>query len=240
MMKKAGAVRTLARATMATVRMAGVTLLATALYGMAMTICDKVVYGALDMSDLSGASNQTETVRVILSLFGLQLGVEVFLGPIIAALAIYVGRHTVGNDQSPSVYGGINFAMNRYRNLLIPHAVAWLSIWMGMIIIVPGILFLLQYAFVDAVACTEKEGGPLSRSKRLTRGRRRTLFFIMLPWLVISQAASLFQLWAMSQTVWLMLFGNMLLGLVVFVTFIAFYLVYDERTRPKGAAVKSG
>ena len=39
----------------------------------------------------------------------------------------------------------------------MPYLLAMLSIQVGMLIVIPGIMFMMQYAFVDSVATLEKE-----------------------------------------------------------------------------------
>ncbi len=128
-----------------------------------------------------------------------------------------------------------DLSLSRYSRVFFPHFVAWLSITLGMIIIVPGVLFLLQYAFVDAVACMEEEKSPLPRSKGLTRGRRKSLFLLALPWIILSQVLGFFQLWALSQSGMVMAAGDTVATMITFVMFVAFYLIYDERTRKRRA-----
>ncbi len=99
-----------------------------------------------------------------------------FVGAFAASAAIYmwVQHH---KKQSPTVYGGINYAINRYPRVLGAHSAAFLTIALGNIIIVPGILFGMQYAFVDAIATLDdRERAPLARSRALSALRRGTVF----------------------------------------------------------------
>ena len=124
---------------------------------------------------------------------GINLGMEIFIGPIVAAMSIYLAR-AYSKDELASPYKALNFALNRYGRLLKWHAIAWLCIHFGLALIcVPGILFLGMYAFVDPIICLEKEDWPLARSKLLSRGRRRTIFLSALPWLVVSQIGAILE-----------------------------------------------
>lgn len=206
-----------------------ITLSAAAMYGISLAVVDHLIFS---MVGVSNPPAQQDLPKVLLSMLGAQFGIEILLGPILAAFAVYVGR-TAAEGKSGSIYKAVNFALSRYTRVFVPHFVAWLSITLGMIIIVPGVLFLLQYAFVDAVACMEEEKSPLPRSKRLTKGRRKSLFLLALPWIVLSQVLGFFQLWALSQSGLVMAAGDTVASMITFVMFVAFYLLYDERTRKR-------
>lgn len=91
-----------------------------------------------------------------------------------ATLYLWV-QHEKG--RSTSLYDAVNYGLNRYRRVLGPHARALFVVQLGLVVIVPGILFGLQYAFVDAIATLDtQEKDPLRRSSRLTSSRRGTLF----------------------------------------------------------------
>jgi len=181
---------------------------------------------------------QAVLLKAALSWEGAGLVIEVVLGPILAAVTIYVAR-SWSQQRPASLTGALNFALNRYKKMWAPHAGAQISIRLGMLIIVPGILFLLQYAFVDAVAALEKQKWPMRRSTKLTRGRRKTLFLIFLPVFVISQGIIFADLWAVKQgvgTLALVHLGEMFIGLVMLASF---YMVYEERTTAIAAAKKA-
>jgi hypothetical protein len=102
--------------------------------------------------------------------------------PLIDAVSIYTWRRmATGAEWSPKA--ALNWAIGRYGRMFGPHAKAFLTISLGMVIIVPGILFGLQYAFVDAIAATDdKSQSPLKRSQKLTRGRRGRIMWTWLPY----------------------------------------------------------
>ena len=114
---------------------------------------------------------QSLMVKAVLQL-GIDLLLELLFGPIIAASAIYTATSR-REGRSPTLHGAINFAMTRYGRLFRWHAVAQISIKMGMLILMQSVLFMMMYAMVDPVLCFEKEKWPLDRSKRLTRVWRR-------------------------------------------------------------------
>ena len=102
--------------------------------------------------------------------------------PIIDAVSIYAWRrYSTGQDFSAKK--ALNWAIGRYGRMFGPHAKAFLTITAGMVIIVPGILFGLQYAFVDAITATDdKSKSPLKRSQKLTAGRRGRILRAWLPY----------------------------------------------------------
>ncbi|HJN75332.1 MAG TPA: hypothetical protein QGF58_15495 [Myxococcota bacterium] len=104
--------------------------------------------------------------------------------PIIDAVTIYAWRR-FATGQDFSAKKALNWAVGRYGRMFGPHAKAFLTITAGMVIIVPGILFGLQYAFVDAITATDdKSRSPLKRSAKLTRGRRGRILRAWLPYAI--------------------------------------------------------
>lgn len=220
------------RAIQTVIRGWAITIPLAVVYGILLTGLDTLIYrSTVPDGQMPG---QEDLIKVLLPWAGATLGLEIFLGPIIAACAVYVGRAMQG-DLPLSLYKAVNFALNRYGRLFWPHLAAQLQIQLGLIIIIPGILFQLQYAFVDAVACLEEEKAPLNRSKRLTRGRRRSVFLLFLPWLLLSQFIVFADLWALGQSE-LVLFGvKAIVFLIYFTMQIGFFFLYDERTQQRKA-----
>ena len=62
--------------------------------------------------------------------------------------------------------------------------IAQLCIQIGMVVVIPGVLFMMQYAFVDPVTCIEKNAGPLTRSRKLTRALRGSLLAFIIPFML--------------------------------------------------------
>ncbi|MSQ01156.1 MAG: hypothetical protein EXR71_04575 [Myxococcales bacterium] len=80
--------------------------------------------------------------------------------------------------------GAVNFGLNRWSRVAFAHFRAYLAVVLGNIIVVPGIIFGIQFAFVDAIATLDaKEKHPLRRSARLTSVRRRAIVGTMLVFL---------------------------------------------------------
>jgi len=207
------------------------------IYGILLTALDLVAYSMFGPKggDVSG---QQDLVGVLLAWTANALAVEIILGPLFVACAVYLGR-AVTTGVKPGIYKAVNFALSRYSRMFVPHLAAQLSIQLGMIIVIPGVLFQMQYAFVDSVAALEDEAAPLNRSKRLTRGRRRSIFLLFLPWLLLSQLIVFADLWAMGQSE-LYLFGvKVAVFLIYFTMQVSFFLLYDERTRQRRARKNS-
>lgn len=179
-----------------------------------------------------GPLNQTVTVKWVLASYAASLTLEILLGPIFAAYAVYIGWRWLQGRRA-HLYGGTNFALARYPKMFLPHLAAEVSIQLGMMVVIPGILFWMQYAFVDVLAALTDVTWPLPRSKKLTRSRRGTIFLIILLPVILLQGIDLAVLWALSPDVpWLMLplimAGEALITMVVD---IAFVVLWAERTQ---------
>ena len=185
-----------------------------------------------------GPPDQQDLVKLVFAETGVSLVLEALYGPVLAAMAVYVALAWL-RGRGAGVYGAVNFAINRYRRQFLPHMGAWFSIIIGMMALIPGIYFLLMYAWVDAVACLEKERWPMARSKRLTRGRRKTILLVAIPWILLSQVAAFVELfWAEGDPA-LLLLTFWAYYLVVFAQQVSFTWLYFERTvRRKAAATR--
>ncbi len=119
--------------------------------------------------------------------------------------------------RASSLYEAVNYGLNRFARVLPAHARAVFVIQLGIIVIVPGILFGLQYAFVDAIATLDtQERDPVARSRKLTSGRRGTLFrtfAVFLLWWGPAQLGGL--LWLQEQGWWALALGGVVDALVL-------------------------
>lgn len=109
------------------------------------------------------------------------------VGGFVAAFTLYWWvRHE--KKEVGSFYSGMNYALGRMGRVLPAHAKAYLLIWLGNIVLIPGIWFALQYAFVDAIATIDdREQDPLRRSQHLTtklRGRIFRTWIPFVPWII--------------------------------------------------------
>ncbi len=133
----------------------------------------------------SAAGGQAALIKLVFYQMGALLAVSAIVGPLFTASAVFAGKRTQEGDPG-TLYQALNFSLARYGRMFFWYLVVQLSVQFGLqLIILPGILFFQMYAFVVPVLCMEKEPWPLDRSKRLTRGRRRTIFLLLLPWLTI-------------------------------------------------------
>lgn len=96
-----------------------------------------------------------------------------------AAIYLWVQKE---KGERATLYEAINYGLNRMGRVIKPHAQSFFVIWVGAMVIVLAPLFGVQYAFVDAIATLDaKEKDPLARSRRLTAGRRGTIFRTFAP-----------------------------------------------------------
>lgn len=131
------------------------------------------------------AEGQQALVKLILTQFGAFMAVTALFGPVFAAVGVYIARKTRAGEVG-TVYGALNYALARYGKLFLWCLAVQFSVQIGLqLVVLPGILFFQMYAFVPAVVCLESEAWPMARSKKLTQGRRRSIFLLFLPWLVI-------------------------------------------------------
>ncbi len=81
------------------------------------------------------------------------------------------------NKKPKTLSGAINYGIDRFPDVIRPHFTAYAAVMLGQIIILPTIVFGLQYSFVDAIATLNRdELSPLRRSSQLTLGRRGQIF----------------------------------------------------------------
>ena len=202
--------------------------------GLLVAGLDLLVMNLLAPNAMSGPTgvNQSDLIALMFGWWGVILLVEILLGPIAVAMSIYTARtHSHGGKASLSK--ALNFGLARYGKIVKWHAAAWLTIQVGMIVLVPGILFLLQYAFVDSVLCLEDEKWPLERSSKLTKGRRGRIFALVFLWLIINQVIGFAELAAIQ-------LGFPILALLMTATYVmniwvsmVFYQFYEDRTQPR-------
>jgi hypothetical protein len=95
-----------------------------------------------------------------------------------AQLYLWVQRE---KQQVATLVGAMNYGLNRVSRVAWPHFLAYSLVVLGNIVIVPGIIFGLMFAFVDGIATLDpQEKRVLARSSRLTSSRRGSIFRVML------------------------------------------------------------
>jgi len=119
--------------------------------------------------------------------------------PLLNAAAIYCWQ-AENEGKTPTAGEAYAFAKSRYRRMFKPHLKAILMIQVGLIVVVPGILYGLWYAFVDPITATDdKSKKPLERSRKLSQGRRSRILRIWLPyvvWIVPEMTLPLMTTWS--------------------------------------------
>ena len=120
-----------------------------------------ILQGVLDAYNVQGSLLQqnAQLVSVILTFMGLNLLKVLLVGPLLSMMVVYLGfAFTQNKEVSP--YNALNFILRNYKRLFVPFLIAQLCIQIGMVVVIPGVLFMMQYAFVDAVTCIEKNQAP--------------------------------------------------------------------------------
>ena len=212
-----------------------------ALMIISMSVIDSgILMGILKHYNVQGSLLQqnAQLIPIILSFMGANLIKILIAGPVISIAVVYLGyAFTQNKEMSP--YNILNFVLRNYGKLFVPFLIAQLFIQLGMIVVIPGVLFMMQYAFLDSVVCLEKSTSPISRSRTLTRAVRKSLLGFIIPWAVFSQVSGLVIL-QFSDNFASLTSINIITQ--AFYTFIlcAFFCAYEYRSyrRSAGAAIK--
>ena len=190
--------------------------------------------GALSLNGFAPTDNilqmqipPSALIKLTFSFLGLAIMVKALIGPMIAMMVVVYSRAYC--LKSPLGVGkAINFSLKRYTNVFVPYLLAMLSIQVGMLIVIPGIMFMMQYAFVDAVATVEKEKHVLTRSKRLTKSRRKSLVILIIPFVLLGQGMQFVDFIYSSDLTALIGFHSLYEGLFLLIL-STFYMLYHER-----------
>lgn len=190
--------------------------------------------GALSLNGFEPTDNilqmqipPSKLIKLTFSFLGLAIAIKAFVGPIIGMLVVLFSRAHA--KSSPlSINSAINFIAKRYKNVFMPYLLAMLSIQVGMLIVIPGIMFMMQYAFVDSVATLEKEKHVLTRSKRLTKSRRKSLVLLILPFVLLGQGMQFVDFIYSSNLPALIGFHSLYEGFFLIIS-ATFYMLYHER-----------
>jgi len=188
-------------------------------------------HGALKLNNVEDAknlmSNQSVLIKMSFTYLGLMITSKAIIGPFISILVVVFSRATA-MESNLSVGKAVNFAIKRYTKVFFPFLIALLSIQIGMIIIIPGIMFMMQYAFVDSVASLEEEPHVLSRSKKLTKTRRKSLVILIIPYVLLGQGVQLAEFIYSAEPVKLLLLNSAYEGLLI-ILLSSFYMMYHDR-----------
>lgn len=186
--------------------------------------------GELMAAQMAPGNSQTALIAHELTRTFVVIIVGVFTLPLLHAGAVYHWMR--GSEGKPAtIKGTLNFALSRYKRMLGPHAASWITVQLGMIIVVPGLLFGLQYAFVDAIAALDDNAKkPLVRSQKFSYGRRGRIAFMWLPlvpWYIGYSLVATYQ--AAAWGIWAIL-GLALLNALIHLPFeMAMVGMYQER-----------
>ena len=190
--------------------------------------------GALSLNGFAPTDNilqmqipPSQLIKLTFSFLGLAIAVKAFLGPIVGMLVVLFSR-AHAKESSLTINSAINFIVKRYKNVFMPYLLAMLSIQVGMLIVIPGIMFMMQYAFVDSVATLEKEKHVLTRSKRLTKSRRKSLVLLILPFVLLGQGMQFIDFIYSSNLPALIGFHSLYEGFFLIIS-ATFYMLYHER-----------
>jgi hypothetical protein len=105
--------------------------------------------------------------------------IETVFGPIYCGALVYALAQ-LKEGRRPSYFEAISVGLRTWGRLFSARFFAGLWILFGlMLLVVPGILLMVRYAFIDAVVVLEGAGGDSARrrSAELTRGFRWQIFF---------------------------------------------------------------
>jgi hypothetical protein len=174
--------------------------------------------------------DQSDLISVVLSWSGYALLESILLGPLVAATAVFLAR-AAWRGEAVQASAAINYAIARYGRLFAPHLAAQVSIQVGMIIFVPGLLFYTMYALVPAVACNEADVWALDRSKALSVGRRKALFLLWLPLAPIALVGPFLDLSIIEKGAFYFFLDRALTYLLMYWLAVGAALIYYGRTR---------
>lgn len=125
----------------------------------------------------------------------------------------------------------LNWGLLRWKQVFGWYLAATLIIWVGSIVIIPGIIYTIFYAFVPMVAALDpRVRRPLSRSTKLTRGRRGRIFrtfLVFTPWIVAYGVLG--PLVLMGQPIWMRLLGDVVNEIISIIIGFCFLQYYQER-----------
>ncbi len=174
-----------------------------------------------------------DQMKMLLVFAGIQLAIQLsatlFIGPLFQAAAAFAAfRHSRGKPGSVS--HGVNFALTRYKRMFKPHLKTWLVILLGMQLLIPGIIYWNQLVLVDSVSVFEKTKRPLQRSRQLTKGYRRTIFLMALPWFLYGLPAFVIEPQIAGVWAGLMVPYHVIVSLFLFALFAGYSRLYLERT----------
>ena len=189
----------------ATLRHLGVALPVCLVLALITGVGDVVIAELVALSGVGTGpdAGQTGLIATLVGWLVWDLASQILVGPLVAATGVFVAR-AAANGKPAGLYPALNFALARYKRMFVPHMRAWVAILVGMQVLVPGLLYWMMYAFVDAVAALDDHPDPRARSRQLTLGRRGTILWMASPFILFSVGRIFFdfQVQAMGTLVW--------------------------------------
>ncbi len=212
--------------------------------GLGSVIAWQVGGLALEHLVKPGAGQQAQLLTSELTKLGVLTVWGILSAPLLDAVAIYAWRN---RDGKRSFGGAVNYALNRFGRMFGPHALSFTGISLGMSVIIPGIMFGLWWAWVDAITATRDRTldpllrslgrdpdsrSPLQWSRVLSRGHRLMIVRTWLPYSIWYVPAAMYLVYQAEGAGWhwVLVFGtgNMLLLTVLEMAMVG---LFEDRLR---------
>ena len=146
-----------------------------------------LLLGFFGLSDgVAALGPQARTVAVMGFTFALDLALWPFLGAFGALAWIGSAERMRSEGRTGGLPRAVREAFGGFQRVAVPHGASLQAVAVGMQLLVPGIFYALQYAFVDCVAVLDPERPALKHSGRLTWAIRGYLFRILFVWFLVS------------------------------------------------------
>ena len=214
----------------------GMAFVACVLFGGASGLGSAILWSQeSSLKALAGQDPFLALIFMVLCDLSVQIAITVLLGPIFQAMAAFAAFR-FSRGKPGSVRLGLNFALGRYSRMFKPHAVAWLTVLLGLQFIIPGIIYWNQFALVDSEAAFGKSQRPIRRSRTLTKGYRRSIFAMALPWFLYSFPALVVVPMLAGIHPALLVVHQTVISFYLFVLFAGYARLYLERTGQHEAA----
>lgn len=146
--------------------------------------------GNADPTDIAAMMASDALIVSILAGTGALLLWDMFAGAALALLIVDRAQADRSDTEAPQATG-MGRLTRQYTDVLAPYGGMVLAITVGMLIIVPGILYALFYAFVPAVSLTNTTDPALKTSSARTRPYRRRLFVLMTMGVLVGMVSGL-------------------------------------------------
>jgi hypothetical protein len=123
--------------------------------------------------------------------------IHTFVGGWLAVIVVKLAD-SAHRGEAMNLGDAVTTATTRILDIAGAHGAKVQAVFVGMQVLIPGIFYALQYAFVDHVAVLTPEEAALKRSGELTWGVRGRLFRVLTLWFISAQAAGFGIIYAME------------------------------------------